>query len=390
MLNPNLEEIQLNTDEYQRYSRHLILPEVGLDGQKRLKAAKVLCIGTGGLGSPLLLYLAAAGIGNIGIVDFDIVDHSNLQRQVIHGTSWVGKPKIESAKNRIHEINPHCQVDLYETRISSENALDILKSYDIVVDGTDNFPTRYLINDACVLLNKPNVYGSIFRFEGQATVFNYEGGPNYRDLYPEPPPPGMVPSCAEGGVLGILPGMIGVIQATETIKIILGKGTTLNGRLLLYNSLDMTFRELKLRPNPVRPVIEKLIDYEQFCGIPQAQAQEAESKMAIPEMTVQDLKQLLDSGADDFVLLDVRNPHEYEIAQIPGSVLVPLPDIEQGAGVAKVKELMNGHRLIAHCKMGGRSAKALGILKENGIEGTNVKGGITAWSQEIDSSVPQY
>ncbi|NES74385.1 MULTISPECIES: molybdopterin-synthase adenylyltransferase MoeB [Okeania] len=390
MLNPNLEQIQLNTEEYQRYSRHLILPEVGLDGQKRLKAAKVLCIGTGGLGSPLLLYLAAAGIGNIGIVDFDIVDHSNLQRQVIHGTSWVGKPKIESAKNRIHEINPHCQVDLYETRLSSENALDILKSYDVVVDGTDNFPTRYLVNDACVLLNKPNVYGSIFRFEGQATVFNYEGGPNYRDLYPEPPPPGMVPSCAEGGVLGILPGMIGVIQATETIKIVLGEGTTLSGRLLLYNSLDMTFRELKLRPNPVRPVIEKLIDYEQFCGIPQAKAQEAESKMAIPEMTVQDLKQLLDSGADDFVLVDVRNPHEYEIAKIPGSVLVPLPDIEQGSGVEKVKELMNGHRLIAHCKMGGRSAKALGILKENGIEGTNLKGGITAWSQEIDSSVPQY
>ncbi|MGD1805393.1 molybdopterin-synthase adenylyltransferase MoeB [Dapis sp. BLCC M126] len=390
MLNPNLEQIQLNTEEYQRYSRHLILPEVGLDGQKRLKAAKVLCIGTGGLGSPLLLYLAAAGIGNIGIVDFDIVDHSNLQRQVIHGTSWVGKPKIESAKNRIHEINPHCQVDLYETRISSENALDILKSYDVVVDGTDNFPTRYLVNDACVLLNKPNVYGSIFRFEGQATVFNYEGGPNYRDLYPEPPPPGMVPSCAEGGVLGILPGMIGVIQATETIKIVLGQGTTLSGRLLLYNSLDMTFRELKLRPNPVRPVIEKLIDYEQFCGIPQAKAQEAESKMAIPEMTVQDLKQLLDSEADDFVLVDVRNPNEYEIAKIPGSVLVPLPDIEQGSGVEKVKELMNGHRLIAHCKMGGRSAKALGILKENGIEGTNLKGGITAWSQEIDSSVPQY
>lgn len=390
MLNPNLEQIQLNTEEYQRYSRHLILPEVGLDGQKRLKAASVLCIGTGGLGSPLLLYLAAAGIGNIGIVDFDIVDSSNLQRQVIHGTSWVGRPKIESAKNRIHEINPYCQVDLYETRLSSENALDILKSYDVIVDGTDNFPTRYLVNDACVLLNKPNVYGSIFRFEGQATVFNYEGGPNYRDLYPEPPPPGMVPSCAEGGVLGILPGMIGVIQATETIKIVLGKGKTLSGRLLLYNSLDMTFRELKLRPNPIRPVIEKLIDYEEFCGIPQAKAREADSKMDIPEMTVQDLKQLLDSGADDFVLLDVRNPNEYEIAKISGSVLVPLPDIEQGAGVTKVKELINGHRLIAHCKMGGRSAKALGILKENGIEGTNLKGGITAWSQEIDSSVPQY
>lgn len=385
-----MEQIQLNQEEYQRYSRHLILPEVGLEGQKRLKASSVLCIGTGGLGSPLLLYLAAAGIGNIGIVDFDIVDSSNLQRQVIHGTSWIGKPKIESAKNRIHEINPNCQVDLYETRLSSENALDILKSYDVIVDGTDNFPTRYLVNDACVLLDKPNVYGSIFRFEGQATVFNYEGGPNYRDLYPEPPPPGMVPSCAEGGVLGILPGMIGVIQATETIKIVLGKGRTLSGRLLLYNSLDMTFRELKLRPNPIRPIIEKLIDYEKFCGIPQAQAQEVDSKMLIPEMTVQDLKQLLDSEADDFVLIDVRNPHEYEIARIPGSVLVPLSDIEQGPGVTKIKELMNNRRLIAHCKMGGRSAKALDILKENDIEGTNLKGGITAWSQEIDPSVPQY
>lgn len=390
MLNPNLDEIQLTKEEYERYSRHLILPEVGLEGQKRLKAASVLCIGTGGLGSPLLLYLAAAGIGRIGIVDFDVVDNSNLQRQIIHGTTWVGKPKIASAKHRILEINPYCQVDLYETRISSENALDIIQPYDIVVDGTDNFPTRYLVNDACVLLNKPNVYGSIFRFEGQATVFNYEGGPNYRDLYPEPPPPGMVPSCAEGGVLGILPGMIGVIQATETVKIILGQGTTLSGRLLLYNSLEMKFRELKLRPNPVRPVIDKLIDYEEFCGIPQAKAEEAKQQMQISEMTVQDLKELLDSGADDFVLLDVRNPHEYDIARIPGSVLVPLPDIESGQGISQVKELLNGHRLIAHCKLGGRSAKALGILKEVGIEGTNVKGGITAWSREIDPSVPEY
>ncbi|MBO1070381.1 MAG: molybdopterin-synthase adenylyltransferase MoeB [Dolichospermum sp. DEX189] len=390
MLNPNLDEIQLTKDDYERYSRHLILPEVGMEGQKRLKAASVLCIGTGGLGSPLLLYLAAAGIGRIGIVDFDVVDTSNLQRQVIHGTSWVGKPKIESAKNRIHEINPHCQVDLYETRLSAENALDIIRPYDIVVDGTDNFPTRYLVNDACVLLDKPNVYGSIFRFEGQATVFNYECGPNYRDLYPEPPPPGMVPSCAEGGVLGILPGMIGIIQATETVKIILGNGTTLSGRLVLYNALDMKFRELKLRPNPIRPVIDKLIDYEQFCGIPQAQAEEAKQQMEIQEMTVKELKALLDGGAKDFVLLDVRNPHEYEIARIPGSVLVPLPDIENGDGVAKVKELLNGHRLIAHCKLGGRSAKALAILKEAGITGTNVKGGINAWSQEVDASVPQY
>jgi sulfur-carrier protein adenylyltransferase/sulfurtransferase len=390
MLNPNLDEVQLSKDDYERYSRHLILPEVGVEGQKRLKTASVLCIGTGGLGSPLLLYLAAAGIGRIGIVDFDVVDTSNLQRQVIHSTSWIGKPKIESAKNRILEINPYCQVDLYETRLSSENALDIIEPYDVVVDGTDNFPTRYLVNDACVLLGKPNVYGSIFRFEGQATVFNYEGGPNYRDLYPEPPPPGMVPSCAEGGVLGILPGIIGVIQATETVKIVLGKGTTLNGRLMLYDALNMKFRELKLRPNPVRPVIEKLIDYEQFCGIPQAQEEESKKQMAISEMTVQELKQLLDSGKSDFLLLDVRNPHEYEIAQIPGSVLVPLPDIENGDGVAKVKEMLNGHRLIAHCKSGMRSAKALGILKDAGIEGTNLTGGILAWSKEIDPSVPSY
>ena len=390
MLNPNLDEIQLTKDDYERYSRHLILPEVGLDGQKKLKAASVLCVGTGGLGSPLLLYLAAAGVGRIGIVDFDVVDHSNLQRQIIHGTSWVGKPKIESAKHRILEINPYCQIDLYETQLTSENALEIAEPYDIVIDGTDNFPTRYLVNDACVLLNKPNVYGSIFRFEGQATVFNYEGGPNYRDLYPEPPPPGLVPSCAEGGVLGILPGIIGVIQATEAIKIILGQGTTLSGRLLLFNALDMKFRELKLRPNPERPVIEKLIDYEVFCGIPQAKAEEAKQQADMEEMSVTDLKQLIDSGADDFVLLDVRNPNEYEIAQIPGSVLVPLPDIENGQGVEKVRELVNGHRLIVHCKLGGRSAKAVGILNAAGIPGTNVKGGIQAWSREVDATVPEY
>ncbi|NEQ98854.1 MAG: molybdopterin-synthase adenylyltransferase MoeB [Cyanothece sp. SIO2G6] len=390
MLNPNLEDIELSREEYERFSRHLILPEVGLDGQKRLKAASVLCIGTGGLGSPLLLYLAAAGIGRIGIVDFDVVDRSNLQRQVIHGTAWVGKPKIESAKNRIHEINPFCQVDLFNTHLSSANALDIMKDYDVVVDGTDNFPTRYLVNDACVLLNKPNVYGSIFRFEGQATVFNYQDGPNYRDLYPEPPPPGMVPSCAEGGVLGVLCGIIGTIQATETVKIILEAGNTLSGRLLLYNALDMSFKQLKLRPNPVRPVIEGLIDYDQFCGIPQAKAMAEQEKSQSDEMTVQELKALLDSGADDFVLLDVRNPNEAEIAKIPGAVMVPLPDIESGDGVEQVKELLNGHRLIAHCKMGGRSAKALAILKDAGISGTNVKGGILAWSREIDPSVPQY
>lgn len=391
MLNPDLNTIQLQQEEYERYSRHIILPEVGMEGQKRLKAASVLCIGTGGLGAPLLMYLAAAGIGRIGIVDFDVVDSSNLHRQVIHGSSWVGKPKIESAKSRILEINPNCQIDLYETRLTSENALDIVKNYDVVADGTDNFPTRYLVNDACVLLNKPNVYGSIFRFEGQATVFNYEGGPNYRDLYPEPPPPGLVPSCAEGGVLGVLCGIIGTIQATEVVKIVLGKGTTLSGRLLLYDALNMKFRELKLRPNPVRPVIEKLIDYEQFCGIPQAKASEAQTQQQIPEITVQELKYIIDSGAQEYVIIDVRNPNEWEIGRIPNTTLIPLPDIENGNGVEKVRSLLNGgHKLIAHCKMGGRSAKALGILKQAGIEGINVKGGINAWSQEIDSSVPKY
>jgi len=390
MLDLDISNTQLSQEEYERYSRHLILPEVGLEGQKRLKAASVLCIGTGGLGSPLLLYLAAAGIGRIGIVDFDRVDASNLHRQIIHGTSWVGKPKIESAKSRILEINPSCQVDLYETFLTSANALDIVKPYDIVVDGTDNFPTRYLVNDACVLLNKPNVYGSIFRFEGQATVFNYEGGPNYRDLYPEPPPPGLVPSCAEGGVLGVLCGIIGTIQATEVVKIIIGKGTTLSGRLMLYDALEMKFRELKLRPNPVRPVIEKLIDYEQFCGIPQAKADDAANQQQIPEITVQELKQIIDAGTDEYVIIDVRNPNEWEIAKIPGTILIPLPDIENGKGIEAVKSALNGHKLIAHCKMGGRSAKALGILKQAGIEGINVKGGINAWSQEIDPSLPKY
>jgi len=421
MLDPDLTTIQLNKLEYERYSRHLILPEVGIEGQKKLKAASVLCIGTGGLGAPLLMYLAAAGVGRIGIVDFDIVDASNLQRQVIHGTSWIGKPKIESAKDRIHEINPHCQVDLYETMISSENALEIMAPYDIVVDGTDNFPTRYLVNDACVLLNKPNVYGSIYRFEGQATVFNFRGGwlrpqnwesldavaqkslrdsdrdwiydanataPNYRDLYPEPPPPGLVPSCAEGGVLGILPGIIGVIQATETIKIILGKGTTLSGRLLLFDALKMSFRELKLRPNPIRPEITQLIDYQQFCGIPQAKAMESQNQDQIPEITVTELQALIHNP--DYVIVDVRNPNEWEIGKIPNTTLIPLPDIENSNGVEQVRALMAGRKLVVHCKMGGRSLKALGILKQAGIDGINVKGGIIAWSEEIDNSVPQY
>ena len=387
MLNPDLDSIQLDKDEYQRYSRHIILPEVGLEGQKRLKAASVLCIGTGGLGSPLLLYLAAAGIGRIGIVDFDVVDSSNLQRQIIHGTSWIGKPKIESARNRILEINPACQVDLYNTILTSANALEIMAPYDVIIDGTDNFQTRYLTNDACVLLNKPNVYGSIFRFEGQASVFNYQDGPNYRDLFPEPPPPGMVPSCAEGGVLGVLPGIIGIIQATEAIKIILGKGTTLSGRLLVYDALNMKFRELKIGLLPERPVIDKLIDYDQFCGI----KQEPQETMEIKEITVRELKEIIDSPEfANYLLIDVRNPNEYDIAKIPGAILIPLPDIESGQGVEKVKQLLNGHQLIAHCKMGGRSAKALAILAQNGIDGLNVKGGINAWSQEIDRSSPQY
>ncbi|MEN9223737.1 MAG: molybdopterin-synthase adenylyltransferase MoeB, partial [Thermostichus sp. BF3_bins_97] len=330
-----------------------------------------------------------AGIGRIGIVDFDVVDVSNLQRQVIHGTSWVGKPKVESAKNRILEINPYCQVDVYETALKSHNALELFADYDVVVDGTDNFPTRYLVNDACVLTGKPNVYGSIFRFEGQATVFNYEDGPNYRDLYPEPPPPGLVPSCAEGGVLGILPGIIGVIQATETVKILLGTGNTLSGRLLLYDALKMSFRELKLRKNPATPPITELIDYEQFCGIPQAQAAEQASQAEILEITAADLKARIDAQKD-FVLIDVRNPNEWEIGRIPGAKLIPLPQIENGDGVAQVRQLVNGSELIVHCKSGVRSAKALGILQAAGIQGKNLKGGILAWAEAYDPSIPKY
>ena len=390
MLPPDISGVELSPDEIARFSRHLILPEVGMEGQKRLKGASVLCVGTGGLGSPLLLYLAAAGVGRLGIVDFDVVDHSNLQRQVIHGTSWVGKPKIESAKARIHEINPHCQVDLYETALTSENALEIIRPYDIVCDGTDNFPTRYLVNDACVLLGKPNVYGSIFRFEGQATVFNLDAeSPNYRDLFPEPPPPGLVPSCAEGGVVGVLPGIIGVIQATEAVKIITGIGTTLSGRLLLFDALKMSFRELKLRPSPERPVIDKLIDYQEFCGVG-GTAPGQEEAGAVETISVGELKTLLDAGGDDIVLLDVRMPQEAEIATIPGAVLVPLDQIENGTAIEQVRELAAGKRLYAHCKLGGRSAKALIALKREGIEGTNVSGGIDAWSQEIDPSVQRY
>ena len=390
MLPPDTSGVQLSPDEVARFSRHLILPEVGMEGQKRLKAASVLCVGTGGLGSPLLLYLAAAGVGRLGIVDFDVVDHSNLQRQVIHGTSWVGKPKIESAKARILEINPHCQVDLYETALTSENALEIIAGYDLVCDGTDNFPTRYLVNDACVLLGKPNVYGSIFRFEGQATVFNLDAeSPNYRDLFPEPPPPGMVPSCAEGGVVGVLPGIIGVIQATEAVKIITGIGTTLSGRLLLFDALQMKFRELKLRPNPERPVIDKLIDYQEFCGVG-GTAPGQEEAGAVISISVKELQALLAGDTSGLVLLDVRNPPEVEIAAIPGALLIPLDRIESGEAVEEVRRLAEGKTLYVHCKMGGRSAKALIALARHGIQGVNVAGGIQAWSQEVDPSVPLY
>ncbi len=390
MLPPDTSGVQLSPDEVARFSRHLILPEVGMEGQKRLKAASVLCVGTGGLGSPLLLYLAAAGVGRLGIVDFDVVDHSNLQRQVIHGTSWVGKPKIESAKARILEINPHCQVDLYETALTSENALEIIAGYDLVCDGTDNFPTRYLVNDACVLLGKPNVYGSIFRFEGQATVFNLDAeSPNYRDLFPEPPPPGMVPSCAEGGVVGVLPGIIGVIQATEALKIITGIGTTLSGRLLLFDALQMKFRELKLRPSPQRPVIDKLIDYQEFCGVG-GTAPGQEEAGAVISISVKELQALLAGDVSGLVLLDVRNPPEAQIAVIPGALLIPLDRIESGEAVEEVRRLVEGKTLYVHCKMGGRSAKALIALARHGIEGVNVAGGINAWSQEVDPSVPLY
>ena len=387
MLPPDISGFELSPDEIARFSRHLTLPEVGLVGQKRLKAASVLCVGVGGLGSPMLLYLAAAGVGRLGIVDFDVVDHSNLQRPVIHGTSWLGKSKIESAKASIHEINPHCQVDLYEIALTSENALDIIRPYDIVCDGTDNFPTRYLVNDACVMLGKPNIYGAVFRFEGQASVFNLtRESPNYRDLFPDPPPADMVPSCAEGGVVGVLPGIIGLIQAIETVKIIIGVGTSLSGRLLLFDALKMSFRELKLRPNPERPVIDRLIDYRDFCGMGDI----APEAGAVASITVSEFKALLDSGAEDILLLDVRTPKEAEIATIAGSVLIPLDQIESGSALEQLRHLLKGKRLYVHCKLGGRSSKALIALKRAGIEGINVAGGIDAWSQEVDPSVQRY
>jgi adenylyltransferase/sulfurtransferase len=382
--------LSLSKDEILRYSRHLIVPEVGMEGQLKLKAAKVLLVGTGGLGAPLGLYLAATGIGRIGLVDFDVVDFTNLQRQVIHFTKDVGRPKIESAAEKMQAINPNVEIVKHEVALSSENAMEILKDYDLVVDGTDNFPTRYLVNDACVLLGKPNVYGSIFRFEGQATVFAYQGGPCYRCLYPEPPPPGLVPSCAEGGVLGILPGTIGLIQATEAVKLILGIGEPLVGRLLLYDALGMHFRELKLRKNPECPIcgdhptITGLIDYHQFCGVPQ-QPVKQESKLTDDEIEVTEVKEKLDRG-DKFVLIDVREPHEYQICNIPAAKLIPLGEVGKRLG-----ELDPEADIVIHCKSGMRSARACGILKAAGFKHVrNMKGGILAWSDRVDRSVPKY
>ena len=384
----------LSKDEILRYSRHLIVPEVGMEGQLKLKAAKVLLVGAGGLGAPLGLYLAAAGIGRIGLVDFDVVDFTNLQRQVIHFTKDVGRNKIDSAAEKMQALNPNVEIVKHEVALSSENAMEILQDYDLVVDGTDNFPTRYLVNDACVLLGKPNVYGSIFRFEGQATVFAYQGGPCYRCLYPEPPPPGLVPSCAEGGVLGILPGTIGLIQATETVKLILGIGEPLVGRLLLYDALGMRFRELKLRKNPECPIcgdrrtITKLIDYHQFCGVPQHVPQEApkqESKVTEGEIEVTEVKEKLDRG-DKFVLIDVREPHEHQICNIPAAKLIPLGEVGKRLG-----ELDPEADIVIHCKSGMRSARACGILKAAGFKHVrNMKGGILAWSDQVDRSVPKY
>jgi len=382
--------MQLNNDEIRRYSRHLILPEVGMAGQKKLRSTSVLCIGAGGLGSPIAMYLAAAGIGKIGIVDFDTVDYSNLQRQILHTDADVGRPKAESAKETINALNPHVEVIIHNTRISSENAFDLIRPYDIVVDGTDNFSTRYLTNDACVLLKKPNVYGSIFRFEGQASVFAPElGGPCYRCLYPEPPPPGMVPSCAEGGVLGVLPGIIGCIQATEIIKLALGKGDSLVGRLLLFNALEMKFRELKLRRDPQCPVcgehptITELIDYEMFCGIT---AEPETSAMNPDEVTVQDMKRALDDPKSGIKVIDVREPDEYEIAHVEGAQLLPLGQLQ-----ARFTELDPNQQYYLHCHHGGRSMRALQFLRQQGFKYLkNVKGGISAWSDEIDHSVPKY
>lgn len=381
----------LTNEEIHRYSRHLIMPEVGIEGQQKLKAAKVLCVGAGGLGAPLAMYLAAAGVGTLGLIDFDVVDVTNLQRQIIHGTKDIGKKKIDSAFETLTDINPNVNLIRHEVALTSENALDILKDYDIVVDGTDNFPTRYLVNDACVLLGKPNVYGSIFRFEGQVTVLCAEGGPCYRCLYPEPPPPGLVPSCAEGGVLGILPGTVGLLQATETVKLILGIGKPLIGRLMIYNALDMDFRFFKVRRDPAwavgapHPTIKKLIDYQEFCGVPHASEAPAPVASPVPEITVKELKAKLDRK-ENFVLVDVREVHEHQICNLPEAKLIPLGTLPQ-----RLNELDPAAEIVMHCRSGVRSGKACGILKEAGFKNVwNVKGGILAWSDEVDPSMPKY
>jgi sulfur-carrier protein adenylyltransferase/sulfurtransferase len=381
------ETATLTNDEILRYSRHLIMPEVGMEGQQKLKAARVLCIGAGGLGSPLALYLAAAGVGTLGMVDFDVVDFTNLQRQIIHSTADVGRKKLDSAADKLKAINPYINLCKFETRLSSENALELFREFDIVADGTDNFPTRYLVNDACVLTGKPNVYGSIFRFEGQASVFATEQGPCYRCLYPEPPPPGLVPSCAEGGVLGILPGLVGVMQATEVIKLILGKGEPLIGRLLLIDALGMKFRELKLRKNPdcpacgKHPTITGLIDYNEFCGI---RGEEKPVETGIPEIQVEELKRRLDAG-DNLFVLDVREPHEYQICNI-GGYLIPLGDLPK-----RVSELDSSREIVAHCRSGVRSAKAVGFLQQAGFKKVhNLAGGILAWADRVDPKMPKY
>jgi len=384
----NTAEIGLSNEEVARYSRHLIMPEVGLDGQLKLKAASVLCVGAGGLGSPVALYLAAAGVGRIGIVDFDVVDYSNLQRQVIHGTPDVGRPKLDSARDRINAINPEVTVIPHNVALSSGNALELFRDYDIIVDGTDNFPTRYLVNDACVISGKPNVYGSIFRFEGQASVFAAKNGPCYRCLYPEPPPPGLVPSCAEGGVLGILPGVVGTIQATEAVKLIIGVGEPLINRFLIYDALRMRFRELKLRKDvdcPVcgeHPTVQELIDYEQFCGVTNVVEDEGSDQQ---DATVEDLKKLIDAKENIFVL-DVREPQEYQICNIPGSTLIPLGDLPK-----RLSELEGQGEMIVHCKSGVRSGKAVKLLHEAGFKrAKNLRGGILAWIKQIDPSLPSY
>ena len=381
---------ELTTDDLSRYSRHLILPEVGMEGQQRLKAAKVLCVGTGGLGSPLAFYLAAAGVGTLGLVDFDVVDASNLQRQIIHSTKDIGRKKLDSAAEKLTALNPSLNVVKHETMLSSANALEIIKDYDIVADGTDNFPTRYLVNDACVILGKPNAYGSIFRFEGQASVFATEEGPCYRCLYPEPPPPGLVPSCAEGGVLGILPGLVGVIQATEVIKLILGKGSPLIGRLMLVDALNMRFRELKLRKNPECPVcgenptITQLIDYQQFCGIMPESKEDKTMKNGIPQITVKELKRRIDAG-EDVQLIDVREPYEYQIAQIGGK-LIPQNDVPQ-----RLAEIDRNREVVVHCRSGARSQRIAEFLVQSGYpKVANLAGGILAWSDEIDPRVQKY